>query len=233
MKSIDAQRRLVMGTAGLAALAIAVPAFAQSGSGSKKTDAEKSALPPSERLMRNNALTSRVLLIYAASARRLGAGEDLESGVFIQAAEVMRDFVHGYQELVEQADVFPVFKNAGRMVELVALLQFQHEAGRQLTERVLKAARGIANSAQRKELTNALQATVTLYAPGIARENTDLLPTLRSLMTSTDFDALAQTLDKAENEKIGAEGFDKAVKRVEAIEKKLGTHDLSQFMPKT
>lgn len=190
-------------------------------------------MPASERLMRDNALTSRVLLLYGAAERRLGQGEDLESGIFLQSAEVMRDFVHGYHEKIEEDEVFPVFKKAGRMVDLVTAFQNQHAAGRQLTDRIIAAAPGIANSDQRKALSDAMHATITLYGPSLARENTDLLPTLRSLMTPTEFDALAQTLEKAESEKLGADGFDKAAKKVEAIEKKLGIHDLSQFAPKT
>ena len=216
----------------MASAVVVVPALAQTG-GVSKTDIQKTPMPASERLMRDNALTSRVLLLYAAAERRLNQGEDLESGIFLQSAEVMRDFVHGYHEKVEEDDIFPIFKKTGRMVDLVNVLQNQHAAGRQLTDKILAAAPGIANSDQRKALTDAMHATITLYQPALARENTDLLPTLRSLMTPTEFDALAQTLEKAEAEKLGADGFDKAAKKDEAIEKKIGTHDLSQFTPKT
>jgi hemerythrin-like domain-containing protein len=236
MEFVDLRRRWmvggILGAGATAGLIVALPAFAQTGS-DKMADTGKPPMPASERLMRDNALTSRVLLLYAAAARRLDQGEDLEAGIFTQSAEVMRDFVHGYHEKAEEDDVFPVFKKAGRMVELVATLQSQHVAGRQLTDKVLAAAPGIANADQRKILTDSMHATVTLYEPCLARENTDLLPTLRSLMTPTEFDALAQTLEKAEGGTLGAEGFDKAAKKVEAIEKKLGTHDLSQFTPKT
>lgn len=221
------RRRWILGAAATAGLTAALPALAQIDA------AKKSPMSASERLMRDNALTSRVLLLYAAAERRLGQGEDLEAGIFLQSAEVMRDFVHGYHEKVEEEHIFPIFKKAGRMVALVTVFQDQHAAGRQLTDKILAAAPGIANSDQRKALTDAMHATVTLYGPSLARENTDLLPTLRSLLTPTEFDALAQTLEKAEGEKLGAEGFDKAAKKVEAIEKKLGTHDLSQFTPKT
>ena len=228
MPSVDrVRRRWILGAAATAGLTAALPALAQTDA------AKKSPMSASERLMRDNALTSRVLLLYAAAERRLGQGEDLESGIFLQAAEVMRDFVHGYHEKVEEEDVFPVFKKAGRMVDLVTVFQSQHAAGRHLTDKILAAAPGIANADQRKALTDALHATVTLYGPSIAREGTDLLPTLRSLMTSNEFDALAQTLEKAEAEKLGADGFEKAAKKVAAIEKNLGTHDLSQFAPKT
>ena len=232
MISVNLHRRWILGAAAAASATATVPALAQTGAMSK-ADLQKVPMSAGERLMRNNALTSRVLLLYSAAERRLSQGEDLESGIFTQSAEVMRDFVHGYQEKVEEEDVFPLFKKAGRMVDLVTALQNQHAAGRQLTDKVLAAAPGIANSDQRKSLTDAMHATVTLYGPSLARENTDLLPTLRSVLTPTEFDALAQMLEKVEGEKLGAEGFDKAAKKVEAIEKKLGTHDLSQFAPKT
>jgi len=228
--NFEFRRRWLLGVAGTTVLMATVPAVAQTG---KKADAETIAVPATERLMRENALTSRVMLIYAAAARRLGEGEDLESGVFTQAAEVMRDFVHAYHEKIEEEEVFPDFKKAGRMVDLVGVLQSQHAAGKQLTDKVLAAAPGIANSDKRKALIEAVEATVTLYRPHIAREDTDLLPTLRSLMTPNEFEALGQTLEKKENEMLGTDGFEKAVKKVEAIEKKLGTYDLSQFTPKT
>jgi hemerythrin-like domain-containing protein len=230
MNNVDLRRRWLLGAAGTTVLMAAAPAFAQTV---KKADAETLAVPVTERLMRENALTSRVLLIYAAAARRLGQGEDLESGVFTQAAEVMRDFVHACHEKAEEEEIFPRFKKAGRMVDLVGALQSQHGAGRQLTDKVLASAPGIASSDKRKALIDAMEATVTLYRPHIAREDTDLLPALRSLMTPDEFEALGQTLEKKENEVLGADGFDKAVKKVEAIEKKLGTYDLSQFTPKT
>ena len=220
------RRRWILGSGATVGLIAALPALAQ-------TDAAKKVpMPASERLMRNNALTSRVLLLYAAAERRLGQGEDLESGIFLQSAEVMRDFVHGYHEKTEEEEIFPVFKKAGRMVDLVTMFQNRHAAGRQLTDKVLAAAPGIANADQRKALTDALHATVTVYGPSLAREGTDLFPTLRSLMTPNEFDALAQTLEKAEAEKLGADGFEKAAKKIGAIEKNLGTHDLSQFTPK-
>ena len=102
MNNVDLRRRWLLGAAGTAVLTVATPALAQTG---KKADAETLAVPATERLMRENALTSRVMLIYAAAARRLGEGEDLESGIFTQAAEVMRDFVHAYHEKAEEEEI--------------------------------------------------------------------------------------------------------------------------------
>lgn len=197
---------------------------------------KKAAAPPppiTEILMRDQGVLQRVLLIYEAGIRRLGDGEDLEAVVFAQAGEVMRDFVHDYHEKAKEQLVFPHFKKAGRMVGLTDTLLAQHQAGRQLTERVLKgAATARQNREERTAMTDAMKATIALYRPHIARETTDVLPTLRSLVTSTEFEELSATLEKRELEAYGPDGFEKVAKRVEAIEKKIGTHDLGQYTPK-
>lgn len=228
--NLEFPRRWLLGAAGTTVLTVAAPALAQTG---KKADAEKASIPATEDLMREHGVLERVLLIYEAGARRLEQGEDIEAGIFTQSAEVMRDFVHGYHEKSEEEHIFPLFKKAGRMVELVGILQVQHEAGRKLTDKILAAAPKIANSDDRKGMIDAMRAALTLYRPHMAREDTDVFPTVRTLMTTDEFDALGKTLDRDEDQKLGADGFEKYVKKVEAIEKRLGTNDLTVFTPKT
>lgn len=243
MNNVDLRRRWLLGAAGGAAAMFGLPASANARANAhadvygqagpnKKIDAEKMPIPPTEDLMREHGVVARLLLIYEAGGRRLGQGEDIEAGLFTQAGELMRDFVHGYHEKSEEDEVFPRFKKAGRMVDLVGVLLAQHAAGRQLTEKVLAAAPGIANGDKRKAMIEAMQATVTLYRPHIAREDTDLFPTLRTIVTPSEFEALGETFEKEEATTFGADGFEKVAKKVEAIEKRLGTHDLSQFTPK-
>lgn len=231
MNNLDLRRRWVLGAAGIF---VAAPALAQGAkTAPKATDAEKEPIPATEDLMREHGVLERVLLVYEASARRLEQGEDLEAGIFTQSGEIMRDFVHGYHEKLEEDHLFPVFKKAGRLVELVTTLQVQHDAGRKLTDRILAAAPKIANSDDRKQMIDAMRATLTLYRPHVAREDTELFPSVRSIMNAKDFEALGKQMDHEEDQKLGDDGFEKYVKKVEAIEKKLGTNDLSQYTPKT
>ena len=186
-----------------------------------------------EDLMREHGVVERLLLIYGAGIRRLGHGEDIDPKIFVQTAETMRDFVHDYHEKNEEEHVFPRFTKAGRMVELVNVLAAQHVACRKLTERVLDLAPKSAVKAEREQLVEAMEATITLYRPHAAREDTDVFPTLRSLVTPNEFEQIGEALEKSETEKFGADGFEKVAKKVEALEKRLGIHDLSQFTPKS
>jgi len=231
-KPADCSRRWLVAAAGSAGLLVSAPspAFAdmrpRQAAPGRKADAGKVPVTVTEDLMREHGVLDRVLLIYEASARRLDQGEDIEAALFTQAGEVMRDFVHGYHEKSEEDEIFPRFQKAGRMVDLVGVLRVQHAAGRQLTARMLAAVPGLSSAAERKAMIDAMSATITLYRPHAAREDTDLFPTLRSIVTPAEFEDLAETMEKREKEKLGPDGFEKAVKTVEAIEKRLGTHDL-------
>jgi hemerythrin-like domain-containing protein len=225
-----ARRRWLIGTTG--ALLLASPALAQQATPSK-TKATEGGIPATERLMRDSGVLLRILAIYEAGARRLGSGEDIEPAIFTQAAETMRDFVHGYHEKQEEEHVFPRFKKAGRMVELVDVMQAQHAAGQKLTARILELAPKSASKTERQGLIEAMQASIVLYRPHVARELTDVWPTLRTLVTPNEFDELSAALEKDETEKLGKDGFEKMAKKIEALEKRIGINDISQFTPKS
>lgn len=227
---IHERRRWLIGTAG--ALLFATPALAQLTTPAR-TKAIEGGITATERLMRDSGVLLRVLSVYEAGSRRLGGGEDIEGAVFIQAAEVMRDFVHAYHEKQQDELIFPRFKKDGRMVGLVDVLMGQHAAGRKLTASILDLAPKSGSKAERQSMIDAMQASIVLYRPHVARELTDVLPTLRTLVTPNEFDELSATLEKDESAALGKEGFDKMAKKVEAVEKRIGIYDLATFTPKS
>jgi hypothetical protein len=231
--TLSARRRWLIGTT--SALLLATPALAQTRqpANQTKTKAAEGGITATERLMRDSGMLLRILSIYEAGARRLGGGEDIEPTIFTQAAETMRDFVHGYHERQAETQVFARFKKDGRMVELIDTLQAQHAAGRKLTDHILELAPKSATKNERQAMIEAMQASIVLYRPHVARELTDVWPTLRTLFTPNEFDELGMTLEKDEVEKLGKDGFDKVAKKVEALEKRIGINDLSQFTPKS
>jgi len=229
---LNERRRWLIATTG--ALLLATPALAQNRrQATPKTKATEGGITATERLMRDSGVLLRILSIYEAGGRRLGGGEDIEPIIFTQAAETMRDFVHGYHEKQQDEQVYPRFKKAGRMVELIDVLMAQHAAGQKLTAQILELAPKSSTKAERQAMIDAMQASIVLYRPHVARELTDVLPTLRTLVTPNEFDELSAALDKDETEKLGKEGFDKMAKKVEALEKRIGINDLSQFTPKS
>src|SRR5262249_36327190 len=101
----------------------------------KKDEAEISA---PEDLMREHGGLNRILLVYEEGLRRLRAKEDVPPEAFRRPAALVRRFVEDYHEKLEEKFIFPPFEKQKKLVELVAVLRRQHQAGRALTDVVLR-----------------------------------------------------------------------------------------------
>lgn len=189
---------------------------------------------PVEDLMREHGVLKRVLLVYHEAVRRIESRAELPPESLASAARIIREFIEDYHEKLEEDYLFPRFRKARKLVELVEVLARQHQAGRQLTELVLRlpAAQALRSANDRGLLTEALRQFIRMYEPHEAREDTVLFPALRGIVTPHEYDALGEEFEKKEHDLFGAEGFEKMVDRVAAIEKQLGSYDLAQFTPK-
>ena len=198
---------------------------------STKDDKEEAVTPP-EDLMREHGVLDRVLLVYEAVIRKFGTSEDFDPAVLTDSATIVRDFIQNYHEKSEEDYVFPRFKKARQMVPLVDTLLAQHQAGRHVTEAILRLApTSRADGDDRRRLVGAMQTFIAMYRPHAAREDTDLFPKLRRLVSSNEYDAMAEEFEKKEHELFGEDGFDKMADRVAQMEQRIGIHDLNQFTP--
>jgi len=187
-----------------------------------------------EDLMREHGVLNRILLIYEEGLRRLHAKEDVAPDVFHKPAALVRKFVEDYHEKLEEKFIFPAFEKRGKLTELVKTLRKQHDAGRALTEVVLRDATGdrFAKADARQELVKAVEAFIRMYRPHEAREDTVLFPALHQVIPAKELKDLGEQFEKEEDRLFGDEGFEKTVVQVGDIEKQLGIYDLSQFTPK-
>jgi hemerythrin-like domain-containing protein len=239
MMVISSKRRLLALGGGMIAASPALilkPVFAeQKNSGKKQRESvkkEKEQVTPPEDLMREHGVLDRVLLLYEAGMRKYSANEDFDPALVTQSAEIIRDFINNYHEKSEEEHVFPRFQKAGKMTELVDVLLRQHEAGRKITEMILRLApTGRSNADDRRQLVAAMQSFITMYRPHAAREDTDLFPKLKDVVSSTEYDAMAEDFEKTEHELFGQDGFEKMVARVAQLEQQMGTYDIDQFTP--
>lgn len=186
-----------------------------------------------EDLMREHGVLRRVLLIYDECIRRIAAGQAPPAGVVADSANIIRTFVEGYHEKLEDNYLFPRFEKAGVETELVATLRSQHDAGRRLTAKILQLAddKSLADPARRERTAMLMAEFSRMYRPHAAREDTVLFPAIRRIFTPEEFDKLGDTFEDLETKTLGEGGFERMVLRVETIEKRLGIERLSQFTP--
>jgi hemerythrin-like domain-containing protein len=201
-------------------------------SAAAKKSKAKEEVSPGEDLMREHGVLNRVLLVYEEGARRLEGDEDPHIDVLAAAAALIRRFIEGYHEKVEETQLFPRFEKAGKLVDLVSVLRQQHAAGRVVTDEIVKlAVPGIAGG-DRGRLASSLHKFIRMYRPHEAREDTVLFPAFRGIVSAHEYDSLGEEFEKKENELFGQDGFEKMVDKVAGIERRLGIYELSQFTPK-
>lgn len=199
-----------------------------------KPESTEAEVGPLEDLMREHGVLRRVFLIYEEGLRRLEAGIDLPAKVLADSAGIIRRFIEDYHEKLEENELFPRFRKAGKLTDLVQVLFDQHRAGRVLTDAVLQAATpaGLADAGSRSRLAQILRQFLRMYRPHAAREDTVLFPAVHALVSAKEYQALGDKFEDKEKELFGRDGFEKMVKEVAELEKALGIYDLAQFTPK-
>jgi hemerythrin-like domain-containing protein len=230
MSNVVVRRSLIFGGIGLGTATL----IAQQRSRNKEEQMkEEEEVSPAEDLMREHGVLKRVLLVYNEAANRLETGKDLPANVIPAAAKLLRQFIEQYHEKLEEDYLFPRFRKAGQHVQLVEVLQQQHNAGRRVTDTILQMPLGnLKDQVERKELAAQLRSYVCMYEPHEAREDTVLFPAFKKIVSSNEYDSLGEEFEKKEHQLFGEGGFEKNVEMVVGFEKTLGIYDLAQFTPK-
>ena len=183
--------------------------------------------------MREHGVLKRVLLIYREIMNRIDSKRDFPPDMVISSAKLIRAFVEDYHERLEEDYLFPRFRKANKLVDLVDVLNQQHQKGRVLTDKTLQLASpsALKDASQRANLRNMLYQFVRVYEPHEAREDTILFPAFRKIVSEHEYDALGEEFEKKENQLFHGDGFEKNVDAVAKLEKELGIYDLAQFTP--
>lgn len=193
------------------------------GAGREPTN--EAEVTPGEDLMQEHGALERILLIYDEALRRIDAAQEFDLQVLASAAGIVRRFIQGYHEKLEEEFVFPRLQAAQREVALVRTLVEQHQRGRQLTDDILRRT-GMAASS---ELTQALRSFVRMYRPHAAREETVLFPAFREVVGRGAYRELGEQFEEKEHELFGEHGFQNNVSEIARLEATLGIGDLATF----
>jgi len=233
MSDARTRRQFVRGAAGAGVL-VAGLGTRVFGAAEKRRTAAKGApedVAPPEDLMREHGVLNRILLIYDESARRLDAEHTLPADALAKSADLIRRFIEHYHEKLEEDFLFPRFEKAGKLVDLVATLRRQHEAGRTVTATILRLAATAPSGDDRHRLADALRAFIRMYRPHEAREDTVLFPAFRTIVSAKEFHDLGERFEGEEHERFGNEGFEGVVAQVADLERAFGIFELNQFTP--
>jgi hemerythrin-like domain-containing protein len=227
------EKRELLKMASIATVGLIVPSGLALAARRAQREQKEPEVTPPEDLMREHGVLDRLLLVYEAALRKFDANEDFDPAAISNTARIVRDFIENYHEQSEEQAVLPRFKKAGKLTNLVETLLEQHKAGRRVTDTILKFAPDSRKDGDsRHQVVGAIHAFIAMYRPHAAREDTDLFPLLRTLVSPHEYDAMAEDFEKKEHQLFGGDGFEMMVQRVAGIEQDIGIADLAQFTPK-
>ncbi len=190
------------------------------------TSEKEFGIPLTEALMRDHGILNRVLLVYEEIVRRIDQRLDFPQKLFAQAIDIIKSFIENYHEKLEKDYIFPIFEKNKRQVRLVKTLKNQHNQGREITAQLkLFAAKESLDTKDKKRVKNLLQKFITMSRPHEAREDTELFPQVRSLISKQEFKAFGEQFEKIEHALFGKNGFESIVAKVTTIEKELGINN--------
>src|SRR6059036_3468648 len=117
--------------------------------------------------MREHGVLKRVLLVYDEAIRRIEAKEDVPPDAIADSAKIIRSFIEDYHEKLEEDFLFPRFKKAGKLVDLVDVLMQQHQGGRRVTDVTLQLAtiQALKNADDRRKLSDSMRQFIRMYNP--------------------------------------------------------------------
>lgn len=231
---MDRQRRDLLLKAGVAGVGLLAGSCSSPDMRTdQESDVDRAVLSAPEELMRDHGVVQRLGLVYDHLADRLEAGEDIQRDSLLNASQLVDEFVAGYHEYLEEKFIFPLVEDHGDFSDLVSVLRRQHLRGRSLSSRCYSLAAGgdLRDETRRGELIDAARSHTLMYRAHAAREDTDLFPALRLLLTAKEFIALREKFSQAREEKLGEASFAKISGRLAEIEKELGIHALSGYTP--
>ena len=233
MNSIERSTRRKFIKAGGIVIASSIATTAGNLLGKEEEKKDNEVSPP-EDLMREHGVLKRILLVYGEALRRMEANEDLPLEPIAQSAKIIRDFVEDYHEKLEENFLFPRFKKANRLTDLVDVLLQQHQGGRRLTDITTQFAtnQALKNPDDRRKLADSMRQFIRMYNPHEAREDTVLFPAFHDLVGQKEYGRLGEQFEEKEHELLGENGFEKAVAEVAKLERGLGIFDLATFTPR-
>jgi hemerythrin-like domain-containing protein len=230
----DGRRRALQQVAVLGPLLVGGGAVAVAAPSAKKErQGEEDEVSPTEDLMREHGVLRRMLLVYAEASRRLEAGEPIPTEPLAHGARIVRSFIEDYHERDEEEFIFPRFRKAGKLVDLVNVLLQQHQVGRKLTVEILRLATpgGVAAQSGRADLARTMRSFTRMYEAHAAHEDTVLFPAFRELIDEKELEKLMETFE-AKEKALPLGDFEKMVSEVARLERAFGIGNLAMFTPR-
>jgi hemerythrin-like domain-containing protein len=186
---------------------------------------------PAEGLLLAHGLAERVMLAYERMIKDWKLLREADLSLVGRTAQIAKACLADCHERNEERWLFPLFREEGYLEEMVAALAEQHEAGREVTEKIidLTAPGRIRTETQMNMLMTLCRSYIFMYRPHLSRENSDLFPRLSRIASREELDDIARNMSATTRDVLGEEAFAGQLRAMAEIEQSLEIHDVRSY----
>jgi len=186
-----------------------------------------------EILSRQHGVLRRAVAVLEEAKGGLDARMDLPPDIIAGTVEMMRLFIIGFHQQLEERRIYSVFDTADKMSGLIGVLREQHAAGSKLAEILSRLCSGFSakDLEKRRTMGSTIHQFCRMYRAHVDREDTVLFPLVRRSMSPKAYLELSASFVKAETEFLGQNGFEETIRKLSGYENILGIGDLASFTP--
>lgn len=182
-------------------------------------------------LLLEHGLAERIMLVYERLIKEWKSGEKADLSLIRRTAQIAQSCLSGCHERNEERCLFPLFHEEGYLTEVVDALAGQHEAGRELTEKIidLSTPGRIKDETHLNILMTLCRSHIFMYRPHISRENSELFPRLSAIASPREIEKIGREMAAATRDALGEQGIAGSLADLAEIERTLDIHDVRSY----
>jgi hemerythrin-like domain-containing protein len=186
---------------------------------------------PADCLMLEHGLAERVMLVYERLIKEWKSGEEADLALIGRTARIARSCLSGCHERNEERLLFPLFREEAYLAEIVDALERQHEAGREVTDKILDLSTPgrIKDPTHMNILMTLCRSYIFMYRPHLSRENSELFPRLSAIASRRAIGEIGEKMAIATRDALGEPGFAGPLRDLAEIERSLEIHDVGGY----
>ncbi|HSG80710.1 MAG TPA: hemerythrin domain-containing protein [Gemmatimonadota bacterium] len=178
-------------------------------------------------LMDEHRVIERVLSVLELATDRLEAGEQVEPGLFIDAADFIRNFADGCHHRKEEGVLFVAMNEAGMPADSgpIAVMLAEHVQARAYTRALLEGAEKMqaGDAAATDQVVQNARSYAALLRQHIAKEDQILFPMADNVLAApARQEKLLAEFERVEAEEAGADVHDRYVALADELERQIG-----------
>jgi hemerythrin-like domain-containing protein len=171
------------------------------------------------------------MLVYERFIKDQKSGEGADLPLINRTAQIAKSCLSDCHERNEERWLFPLFREEGYLAAMVDALEQQHNAGREVTDKIIDLSTHgrIKDQTHMNILMTLCRSYVFMHQPHISRENSELFLRLFHIATPGVIDDITGKMARATREAIGEQGFAGPLRRLAEIENSLDIHDIRSY----